>query len=465
MAEPNSDLPEATVPSPTPPAASKPPKAGINTNQLTALWYGTLLMFVALCISTGATENPLWVILGIALLVALVVYTLKPPGTARPRTVLLRVAVPIILLVTLGGVSMYVYDRIEHQKWRTKIDTDRMTTVPPEFLETYDFTLSGYGTLKGWIKNNSDISIHHVTIRIAVTNKKGDLFESEDVQIGMAAKPGMAARISESVNLPALLNLTSDKESYSWSFRVQTALSRDPGPAKRMMDERPEGERAADLRTRIVAYLEACSKGKDWDPEAYRQYTEKNLAHIRTLIDSSDSPEESAAWLALGKHLKTLVTLNFAYMMSMRSFGRASDEGILDQLADRKNRERCHQLLDEVATIGAMWKSYIDQYETGIRKAVEQATPTWTESQRTTFLNAVVEKIRFSESIEIARLELDSLEALKEIVAIRERQCLGEAQPNDEARLALLGKECDDRTRRQQQIRSTHIEELRSLTP
>lgn len=75
----------------------------MNTAQLIVLWYAGLVTAAILVFQTFGRESASFLIAAIALLAALLIYTLKPHPSARKRWVLLAVGGPLLL----GPLAFY----------------------------------------------------------------------------------------------------------------------------------------------------------------------------------------------------------------------------------------------------------------------------------------------------------------------------------------------------------------------
>ena len=167
---------------------------GMSTGQMVVLWYAVVLLEVILVAVGGSADSEAGAALSgasaVVLLAGALIYSLRPHPAANKSKVARVVVIPVcstaVIACAVAGVvawrqSRVLAARIGHQ-------------IPVSAVETYDERMDGYGTVTGWIKNNSGLQLEELDYRVRATNTKGDVAYDTRTKVECSVAPGEARR-------------------------------------------------------------------------------------------------------------------------------------------------------------------------------------------------------------------------------------------------------------------------------
>ena len=80
----------------------------MNTAQLIVLWYAGLLVSAIFYVIASNNHNPIYLIVAIAVISIILIYSLRPNPAVKKRKVIFAVAIPIItILIIIGSYIAY----------------------------------------------------------------------------------------------------------------------------------------------------------------------------------------------------------------------------------------------------------------------------------------------------------------------------------------------------------------------
>lgn len=170
----------------------------MNTKQLTTLWYGVLATVAVLLVSVE--DNPWLVIVAIALVTAVLIYTFSSHHSARLGRVALAIAAPFLLagviMACVYGYRAFERYRIESSvaveaarlsvdsdclaaREQVSVDTTEQTSTTQDRLDRLKRLLTPCHQLAGTVTNPAEVYMDSVVIDLVLRDSMGERFTRE----------------------------------------------------------------------------------------------------------------------------------------------------------------------------------------------------------------------------------------------------------------------------------------------
>lgn len=155
--------------------------------QLSILWYLGICISIVL-VSHGETGTTVIALLAIG---GILIFTFRPQFKQIRRKLLKTVLFPCILLIAVTGLLIVSALALEKYQQSSQPSLSEIMSV-----EVYDSTLNKSGTVEGWIKNNSQLTLKKLSLNIAVLNSREDVTFKGDISIACNVPPGQTRYFS-----------------------------------------------------------------------------------------------------------------------------------------------------------------------------------------------------------------------------------------------------------------------------
>lgn len=182
----------------------------MNTQQLTLLWYGALLLLV---LSLSGIKTTLTLSVAGLLIFLLFIYSLGPHHRANRK----KLAVMIFLPMLLFGIGAFIFDGMI--EYSPELSPNLLKNIGAQEVELNKTKVDHKwfaDHLSGTIKNNSPATLESLTVRITLSGPHG-IVESKNVTLtNLQIPPGQSASFDQNfgdyhLRLP---------QSLKWSLQV-----------------------------------------------------------------------------------------------------------------------------------------------------------------------------------------------------------------------------------------------------